>query len=366
VTFTALTGSGGFLGWHVRSSLYSRGIETRQLVLGDKFDVVAASDAISGASHLIHIAGVNRGSDDEVLDGNLRFATQIAAAIERAQRPPSLLTFANSIQAGNGTVYGEAKARAAELLAAATERAGTRLRDVLLPNLFGEHGRPFYNSVVSTFCHQLVNGEKPIVHVDRDLTLLHAQNASDLLTLEDDYASPRTGELHESVSGVLTRLAGMAEMYSHGDIPDLTAADDRDLFNTLRSYTTDGRSRIPLTRHADARGSFFEVVRSHGGAGQTSFSTTAPGISRGDHFHLRKVERFIVLSGSAVISMRRLFSDQVIEFEVNADQPTAIDMPTMWAHAIRNMGQDDLYTAFWSNELFDAARPDTVAERVSL
>lgn len=361
---TVVTGSGGFLGWHVRSSLYSRGIETRQLVMGEEFDIEAASDAISGTSHVVHLAGVNRGSDAEVLEGNLQFATQIAAAIERVEQPPALLSFANSIQSRNGTVYGDAKARAADVLAVAADRAGIRFRDVLLPNLFGEHGRPFYNSAVSTFCHQLVNGEKPIVQVDRELTLLHAQNAADVLILDDDTAGGEVGEFRETVSGVLTRLVGMAEMYSRGDIPDLTAPDDRDLFNTLRSYTTDSHTRIPLTRRADARGSFFEVVRSHGGPGQTSFSTTAPGISRGDHFHLRKVERFIVLSGSAVISMRQLFSNQVVDFEVNGDQPTAIDMPTMWAHAIRNIGKDDLYTAFWSNEIFDPARPDTVAERV--
>ena len=144
----------------------------------------------------------------------------------------------------------------------------------------------------------------------------------------------------------------------------MSAPFDRDLFNTYRSYTFPAQAPLDLTRHADARGSFFEIIRSHGGPGQSSFSTTVPGVTRGDHFHRRKIERFTVLQGRARISLRRLYSEEVVSFEVSGEAPRAVDMPTMWAHNITNIGDDVLYTSFWTNDIFDPAHPDTIAEAV--
>ena len=156
----------------------------------------------------------------------------------------------------------------------------------------------------------------------------------------------------------------MARVYATGEIPDLADAFDRDLFNTYRSYTVEAQTPIRLTRHADSRGSFFEIIRSHGGPGQSSFSTTVPGITRGDHYHRRKVERFTVLAGQATISVRRLFTDKVLEFTVTGDEPVAVDMPTMWSHNITNTGDQVLYTSFWTNDIFNPSHPDTIAEEV--
>ncbi len=340
-------------------------MEVRPVALGDAFDAGAAALAISGASRLVHLAGVNRASDEEVLAGNVRFAEQLAEALLAASVPPRTVVFANSIQAGNGTTYGTAKARAAEILGAAAERVGAAFVDELLPNLFGEHGRPFYNSVVATFSHQIAAGEEPRVDQDRELTLLHAQNAADLLLGTVDSAQRTSLEVRETVTGVLERLNGIAGIYGRGgEIPDLTSPFDRDLFNTYRAAAFDRVTPIRLSRHADERGSFFETVRSHGGTGQSSFSTTASGITRGQHYHRRKVERFTVLSGEAIIALRRLFTDQVYEFRISGDEPASVDMPTMWSHKITNVGESLLYTSFWSNELFDPEHPDTVPEPV--
>ncbi|HEY8310189.1 MAG TPA: hypothetical protein VIG47_06510, partial [Gemmatimonadaceae bacterium] len=200
---------------------------------------------------------------------------------------------------------------------------------------------------------------------DRELSLLHAQYAADallgLLSTNDIGAF----EKHEKVSDIRDRLAAIAATYSRaGEIPDITEPFQRDLFNTYRAAAFEKMTPIRLDRHADARGSFFEVVRAQGGAGQTSFSTTVPGVTRGQHFHRRKVERFTVLSGEAVIALRRLFTSEVREYRVSSESPASIDMPTMWAHNITNVGQAELFTAFWSNELFDQKHPDTIAEPV--
>lgn len=364
MTRFAVTGARGFLGWHLRGAAQELNVAVDMIAVGDGFDSAAAVAAADGAARVIHIAGVNRAADDRVTAGNIEFAEQLAWALRATDSPPPVVVYANSTQATNGSVYGEAKARGAEILARAASDIGAEFIDVRLPNLFGEHGRPFYNAVTATFSHLVATGQRPEVENDKELTLLHAQDAVDLLTGFSPLGSLDSLQRTETVSGLLARIEGYAEFYGRGEIPDLADTFDRDLFNTYRSYTFPAQAPIGLTRHADARGSFFEIVRSHGGPGQSSFSTTAPGITRGDHYHRRKVERFTVLQGRARISLRRLYSENVVSFEVSGDAPGAIDMPTLWAHNITNIGDDLLYTSFWTNDIFDPASPDTIAEAV--
>lgn len=364
MTKIAITGAGGFLGLHLRAAAMESGIETVSIPLGERFDVAQAQAAISGADKLIHLAGVNRGTDEEVADGNTLFASQLATVLEGIQQAPAKVIYANSIQAGNGSVYGSAKQQAAATLGTAAERSGSTFKNIMLPNLFGEYGRPFYNSVVATFSHLIANGEHPEVHQEKELQLLHAQNAADVLL--GFVRSEQMVELAhwETVKGVKEQLEEFATYYSAGEFPDLSTAFRRDLFNTYRSYTFPADAPIDITRHADQRGSFFEIVRSRGGTGQTSFSTTAPGITRGDHYHRRKVERFTVLAGEAEIKLRRLFDDKVFTYKISGEQPKSVDMPTLYSHNISNVGTGTLYTAFWTNDIFDPNNPDTIAETV--
>ncbi|WP_457946045.1 polysaccharide biosynthesis C-terminal domain-containing protein [Pseudarthrobacter sp. alpha12b] len=361
---TALTGAGGFLGFHTRALLHSLGQEVDAVLVGDAFNEDEAIGQVDGVDRLIHLAGVNRGTEAEVTSGNVRFAEQLVRVLTRCKTPPSIVVYANSIQAGNKSVYGVAKEEAGRLLGEAAERLGIEFIDLKLPNLFGEHGKPFYNSVTATFCHLLARGEQPQIQSDKILSLMHAQYAAELAVgvRRLDSMDACVVELH--VSELLSHLKTVADTYSDGTIPRLNTAFDRDIFNTYRSYLRPEDRVFNLSRHADTRGSFFEIVKSELSSGQTSFSTTVPGITRGQHFHLRKIERFTVLSGSGEISMRRLFDDEVIRVKVDGRQPVAIDMPTMWPHSISNIGTDILYTAFWINELFDPESPDTFAEDV--
>ncbi len=320
---------------------------------------------MDGSARAIHIAGVNRASDEEVTSGNIALAEQLAMALRASASPPPVVVFANSSQSTNGSVYGGAKAKAAEILATAAGEVSADFVDVRLPNLFGEHGRPFYNAVTATFSHLIATGtESPVVEHDKELTLLHAQHAVDVLMGAVPLDAMSELARDETVSGLLRRLQSYAKVYDQGEIPDIHDDFDRDLFNTYRSYTFPAQSPIQLTRRADNRGSFFEIIRSHGGSGQSSFSTTLPGITRGDHYHRRKIERFTVLQGRARISLRRLFTDEVFSFEVSGEAPGAIDMPTMWAHNITNIGDEMLYTSFWTNDIFNPQNPDTIAEVV--
>lgn len=360
----AMTGRGGFLGWHTRAALRATGTDTTGIALGNEFNVDAAVTSLNGASRLIHIAGVNRASEEEISSRNVHFAEQASEALRKAPAPPPVVVYANSTQAENGSTYGEAKARAGELLALAADDIGAQFVDLRLPNLFGEHGRPFYNAVTATFCHLIAQGGQPTVQDDKELTLLHVQNAADLLAGVAPPEAQEKMEQRETVSSLLAQLTTMSEIYRRGEIPNIESEFQRDLFNTLRSYTIYRQTPVRLARHSDVRGSFFEVIRTHGGTGQSSFSTTAPDVSRGDHYHRRKVERFTVLAGKARISLRRLFTDETIHFDVDGEHPVALDMPTMWAHRITNTGAEDLLTFFWTNDLFDPESPDTISEVV--
>lgn len=358
-----LTGAHGFLGWHTRLLMSTLG---HDIVPVGRDEWADLPDLVRDADAVVHVAGVNRGDDGEVEQGNVRLAADLAVALSAARRGLHVV-YANSVQAGNGSPYGRGKAAAAQILAQATERHGGVLRDVLLPNLFGEHGRPAYNSFVATFVDHVLHGRAPEV-ADRPIELLHAQGAARALV--DQLAAQTSGQAHPAgtpttVSFVLETLQHLDAVYRTGDMPALTTPLVRDLFNTLRAARFPGQYPICLTPRTDQRGSLVEVVRSHGGEGQTFASTTLPGVTRGEHFHLRKVERFVVIGGRARIALRRVFNSEVVAFDVDGDEPVAIDMPIGWAHNITNIGQSELTTLFWTNELFDPASPDTWPEPVS-
>lgn len=360
-----VTGADGFLGWHLRVRLRAGPgavvVPVTRETWSDLPDLVAGADAV------VHVAGVNRGPEAAVERGNVELAADVAAAIRR-RGGPARLVFANSTQCGNGTAYGTGKAMAAEILADAVAESGGHCVDVRLPNLFGEHGRPGYNSFVATFVHAVVDGVEPTV-VDRPVGLLHAQDAArtllDGLTTHRPRIDPRP--TMTSVAEVLGTLRDFNAVYAPaGDIPAFRSRLDVDLFNTLRAARFPVTPAIRLTPRADDRGRLVETVRAHGSAGQTFVSTTRPGVTRGEHFHLRKIERFVVLAGQARISLRRVLTGDVVHVDVDGREPVAIDMPTMWVHNITNTGDQELVTLFWTNELFDPDHPDTYPEPVGV
>jgi UDP-2-acetamido-2,6-beta-L-arabino-hexul-4-ose reductase len=361
----AVTGAGGFLGWHVRVLVRALGWpEPTVITRTDLADPAVVAAKVSGVDRVLHLAGINRGEPTDVAAGNVELAAALARGLRRCPQPPKTVVFANSVQCGNGTPYGDSKAVAAATLTQAV--AGCQLVDVRLPNLYGEHGRPFYNSVVATFCRLLAEGGEPEVRDDRELTLVHVTDAAAQLI-----DAPPAGiwdatmpALRIGVRTLAERLSGFAATYRTGQIPPLTDRHDVRLFNTYRSHCFPLHYPMPLTRHADQRGDLVEVVKAHGGAGQTFCSTSHPGITRGEHFHLGKVERFVVVRGTAEIRLRRIGDDRVVRFSVGGHEPVVVDMPTMWAHSITNTGPEELLTLFWTNELFDPARPDTYPEPV--
>lgn len=353
-----ITGGTGFLGWHTRCRLHAAGV-----VATSTIDRVNANDlrrAVRGVDAIIHLAGINRASDTELSEGNARLAHELVAATEASPIPPQFV-YANSIQAGNGTPYGDGKAAAGAVLREAARKRGSVFVDVRLPNLFGEHGRPHYNSFVATFIDKCIMGETPSID-DRKIGLLHAQGAArallDGLTTGDSCTVEPEG-CSTTVLEIWNRLRRFQDFYSRGEFPAFRSQFDIDLFNSYRAALFPSGTPIKLDPRTDDRGRLVETVRAHGSEGQAFVSTTKPRITRGDHYHLSKIERFVVLAGEARIALRKLFTNEVVDFHVTGDEPVAIDMPTMWTHNITNTGNTELVTQFWTNELFDPNRPDT-------
>ena len=367
-----ITGAEGLIGWHLRCFL--QGCSKVQAVpairatfsspdLLAKF--VASVDAI------IHLAGMNRGADSEIAATNIALTETLIKACEQTRCKPHIF-FASSTHAVSTThgkmdsAYSQSKRECARLLKEWALRNHALFTNLVMPHVFGEHGKPFYNSVVSTFCHQLAAGETPTIINDGELELVHVQRvAQNILELVH---APRTGDIaipgtRMSVRELLVKLSDFAEQYRGQIVPDLGNDIDLFLFNTYRSYLYPRHYPVTATMHCDHRGSLFEAIKSRNG-GQSFISTTRPGITRGNHFHTYKVERFCVLSGEALIRIRRLFSDKIDEFTVSGAKPQYIDIPTLHTHNITNTGNSELITLFWTHEIYDTAHPDTFAEPV--
>ncbi len=367
-TRVAVTGAGGFLGWHTRVRLRALGAFDVTAVGREEMGGESLEQALGDADVVLHLAGINRASDQEVELGNVALADRLVGALT-ASGSRAAVVYADSIQSGSDTPYGRGKRRAGETLQAWGSASGANVTVARLPNLFGEHGRPNYNSFVATFASVVAAGETPQVDVDRLVPLMHVQDAVSAIIAAG--VADTEGVLEPSgtplmVSDVLNKLLEYFAVYRAGDIPALYDESDLALFNTLRAAMFPTAYPFRPTPRSDERGTLVESVRVHGGQGQTFVSSTHPGFVRGEHFHLRKVERFQVLSGRAVIRLRRMLTDEVVDFEVTGDEPSVVDMPTMWAHSIKNVGTEELVTLFWAHELFDPEAPDTYPEPVMI
>ncbi|WP_107766564.1 polysaccharide biosynthesis C-terminal domain-containing protein [Nocardioides terrigena] len=363
----AITGGFGFLGWHTACRLRAlHQVEPVRLGRADLADPARLAAVLAGADTVIHTAGVNRADTDaEVEAGNAHAAETLAAALRAAGRPVDVV-YANSVQAELDNPYGRGKAAAAQILAAVCAETGAHFADLLLPNLFGEHGRPGYNSFVATFAHEVAAGRTPSVTGDREIELLHAQEAAAALigAAGQDLRTTIRGEAI-GIRTVLETFEEFHEVYGkRGEIPDVSQRMRLNLFNTYRAAAFGNAPELAPQVHADNRGDLFETVRSHGGTGMSYASTTRPGQKRGEHYHLRKIERFVVVKGEAEIQLRRLLHDEVVTLRVSGRRPVFVDMPTLWVHNIRNVGDDDLLTVFWADQLLDPADPDQFPETI--
>jgi UDP-2-acetamido-2,6-beta-L-arabino-hexul-4-ose reductase len=369
-----ITGQAGFIGTHLFNYLNLKKTEVLTVPFEDSFfdNEEHLNSFVTSCDAIVHLAAVNRHSDPQVIyDTNIDLVKRLIGAMERTGSRPHVL-FSSSTQEERDNPYGKSKHDGRELFEKWAQQNDSRFTGFVIPNVFGPFGRPFYNSVVATFCYQLTHFEQPEIHVDADLQLIYVNELAEIfykyITKERDseiikFKIPFTSE--NKVSEILRLLGSYKRTYFEEHcFPKLDSPFEFNLFNTFRSYISNS-SYFPVTlkKNADNRGLFMEAVKTMT-AGQFSFSTTFPGITRGNHFHIRKIERFTVIKGKAVIELRRIGTDEVIRFELDGENPSFVDMPVWFTHNITNTGTDELITLFWINEFFNQDDPDTFFEKV--
>jgi UDP-2-acetamido-2,6-beta-L-arabino-hexul-4-ose reductase len=367
-----ITGSKGFVGYHLYQTLALHKQEFTLIEFDRTFfdDNRNLDEFVSSCDVIVHLAALNRHNDPQfIYETNTLLVKNLIASLERTASKAHLI-ISSSTQEERDNLYGKSKKEGRLLLSEWANQSGGRLTGLIIPNVFGPFGHPNYNSVIATFCYQIARGETPKIDVDGQLKLIYVGDlAHEIVKLIQNHDNtheliiPFTAEA--KVSEVLSLLQFFRKSYQDGgEIPVLENDFGHKLFNTYRCYM-DVASYFPkkFVQHTDNRGAFVEIAR-QGIPGQTSFSTTLPGITRGNHFHTRKIERFAVINGKALIQLRRIGTDEVHDFYLDGIEPAYVDMPIWYTHNIKNIGEDILYTIFWISEPFDANDPDTYFEIV--
>lgn len=376
-----ITGQPGFIGTHLYNTLGLFPEKYKRVECRDEYfaNPLQLKEFVSQCDVIVHLAALNRHNEPQVIyDTNIELVKKLIEAMNDANVQPHVL-FSSSTQEEQDNPYGKSKKIGRELLENWAKEKKGRFTGFVIPNVYGPFGHPYYNSVVATFCHQLTHGEVPEIHIDGQMKLIYVDELVNIIirhitsnnTQDKSHKSlvtslhlPHTAEI--KVSDLLKLLQQYKENYFlNGIIPDLTNTFERNLFNTFVCFI-DLQSFFPfmLKKNTDDRGSFVEIIKLNSG-GQVSFSTTVPGITRGNHFHTSKAERFAVIKGKARINIRRIGTDKVLSFELNGENPSFVDMPVWFTHNIANIGNDELLTLFWISEHFDPSDPDTYFENVT-
>lgn len=372
-----ITGQPGFVGTHLYNTLGLYPDEFERVPFADAFfqDEATLRYFVKQCDVIVHLAAMNRHPDPLVIyETNLLLVRQLISAMEAERVTPHVL-FSSSTQEERDNEYGNSKREGRELLEQWARRTGASFTGMVVPNVYGPFGQPNYNSFVATFCYKLTHGEAPEVLQDSDVRLIYVGSLckhilSKIRTVQHT-ATPVVErdlvpyDFEKKVTEILSLLESFKALYfDQGFLPVLQDANEVNLFNTFCCYM-DFTTVYPrkLVQHADPRGVFVETIKL-GIGGQVSFSTTVPGITRGNHYHTRKIERFTVIKGKARIQLRKVGSDEVLNFYLDGTEPSYVDMPVWHIHNITNIGEEELYTQFWINEWYNPEDGDTYFEQI--
>lgn len=361
-----VTGAKGFIGKNLIAELHNRNYQDiLEYDLDTKEELLDAY--CRNAEFVFHLAGVNRPKiQSEFMQGNLGFTSAVLDAMKSNGNTCPIM-FASSIQAALNNPYGVSKKAGEDLLFNYAKETGAKVLVYRFQNVFGKWSRPDYNSVVATFCNNIANG-LPIQINDPDV-LMNMIYIDDVVfelikslegkgnIREDGYCyvkpvyTARVGEIAKIIQTFLT----MREELS---IPDMSNNFVKKLYSTYLSFLPFDKLCYPLKMNIDKRGSFTEIIRTSD-CGQISVNISKPGIIKGNHWHNTKNEKFIVVSGNALINLRKIGSEEIITYHVSGDKLEVVDIPPGFTHNITNEGDKDLVTVIWSNEVFNPALPDT-------
>ena len=377
-----VTGAKGFVGRNLCAQLRNiRDGKARQygdLSVGEiwEYDVENTAEELDawcrGADFVFNLAGVNRPQDPaEFMKGNFGFASELLGALKRHGNTCPVM-ISSSTQAALDNAYGESKRAGEELMFSYSRETGAKVLVYRFPNVFGKWCRPNYNSAVATFCHNIAHG-LPIQVNDPSVVmrLVYIDDVVEELIAALSGGEHRKGDYCEVPVAHEITLGGIAELlYSFRDmredleVPNLGDAFTKKLYSTYLSYLPAEKFSYPLKMNRDARGSFTEIIRT-ADRGQFSVNVSKPGITKGQHWHHTKNEKFVVVGGHGLIELRKIGTGEKTSFEVSGERMEVVEMIPGYTHNIINLSEtEDLVTVMWANEAFDPGHPDTYFEEV--
>ncbi|MEP0212623.1 MAG: NAD-dependent epimerase/dehydratase family protein [Cellulophaga sp.] len=368
-----ITGQAGFVGNHLYNTL-SLDEKVTLIPFERAFfsDKEKLENFVASCDVIVHLAAMNRHEDANVIyNTNTALVDDLLAACVSKNVTPHIL-FSSSSQETKENLYGKSKKEGKEKFINWANNTNGKFTSLTIPNVFGPFGRPNYNSVVATFCHKVANGEEPTIINDSDVNLIYVNELIAIIIQAITGKAENTINIGKNASEVaiaaphtkkVSKILDLLKQYKkdymeNGIFPSLEETFEKALFNTFRCYVPTDHYPVKYTKHTDPRGSFVEIARTQT-SGQFSFSTTVPGITRGNHFHTRKAERFAVISGKALIQLRKIGTDEVIDYYLDGKEPAYVDMPIWYTHNIKNIGEEELITLFWINEPYNQEDADT-------
>lgn len=360
-----VTGANGFIGKNLVAELKNRGYENIY-EFTRKTNPSLLEEYTKTCDFVFHLAGVNRPKDEsEFMEGNFGFTSRlIDLLIKQGNRSP--IVFASSIHAKLNNLYGISKKAAEDLLLKYQKETGAKAYVYRLPNVFGKWSKPHYNSVVATFCYNIArNLEINVKDPDAELTLCYIDDVVEEfvkalkgnLTMEDEFCivpatyTIKVGELAELIRS-------FKESREKLEVPNMDDSLTKKLYSTYLSFLPKDKFSYDLKMNVDHRGIFAEFIRTPE-RGQVSINISKPGVSKGNHWHHSKNEKFLVVSGEGLIRLRKIGSDEMIEYRVSGEKLQVIDIPPGYIHSIVNVGDSNLVTVMWANECFEPDKPDT-------
>ncbi len=360
-----VTGANGFVGRNLIAELNNRGFNDIY-----KFDIdtdkTLLNEYAEKCEFVFHLAGVNRPKNEkEFMKGNFGFTSELLELLKKHNNKSSIL-ITSSIQAERDNPYGNSKRAGEELLFDYSKESGAKTLVYRLPNLFGKWSRPNYNTVVATYCHNIARGlDIQVNNEDAELILCYIDDVLEefIRALEGNETPngkyccvPVTHKI--KLGDLADRIRSFKESRKDLSICNMEDELTKKLYSTYLSFLPKDKFSYDLKMNCDNRGSFTEFIRTPE-RGQVSVIVAKPGITKGNHWHHTKNEKFLVVSGTGLIRFRKICSDEIIEYKVSGEKLQVVDIPTGYTHSIVNIGDTDMVTVMWANEAFNPEKPDT-------
>ncbi len=361
-----VTGSEGFLGKNLKIVLANLK-DVKVHTFDHKDNLEKLDSVLKEVDFIFHLAGVNRPQNEAEFEiGNTGLTEKIISVLlKNGKKTPLLLS--SSSQAALSNPYGISKKKAEDAVFFYAEKSGADVFVFRLSNIFGKWCKPNYNSAVATFCHNIAHGlEVQISHPNHKLNLVYVTDVVEkfMETMKEGLHAEagKIWDVQPSYTASLIEIVDLLNSFkkSRSDlhIADMSDEFTKKLYSTYLSYLPIDEFSYPLKMNLDERGSFTEFYKTLG-RGQLSINVSKPGITRGNHWHHTKTEKFLVVSGKAQINFRLLGSDQITSYNVSSEKLEVVDIPTGYTHNIVNVGDQELVTVMWANEAFDPTKPDT-------